>query len=1097
MLHRFLEASASLTGLLLPDRGTTASADLSSDAVVPDDLLFRGQYENAGGDLLISGVDGEKFALPGYFRSKDRPNLQSADGAVLAADVVDILAGANHAQYAQTVGESGRTPIGRVEMVAGMATATRNGAQIILQVSDRVFKQDVIATGANSSCAISFLDGSAFNLSANCRMVLNEMIYEPAANSNLQIFNLVAGAITFASGQVAKTGEMKVTTPAATMGIRGTICNGVVEEELGMGGRDVTRLIKLISLDHSDGTRGKCTLLDPSGNVLGETDLRGVQLQLRALRGQYELTRSSVSNDVLQALQVEALRTEQFGALGLKIPLFEDPGPGGPGGGGSSTPIDLLNRTSPTLEPINAPLGSDPTLRRAVFTPLEVEGGAFLQAAPSPPPPIIVNTAPPAPGAVVLAQLADTGLSNTDGLTNDNTFELILSGQESGSSVAYEVSVNGGAFTPTTAGQSELADGIYQFRAVVTNSAGSATTNPVMITVDTTAPQAPTMDIAAPSAPTEPAAAGTSTVALSGANVIANNTLTFAGTAEAGSIVRIYATQNGVTTLIATEAAVSGTYNITASALSDGTYAITSTATDEAGNESAASQVLSVTIDTVAPGAVTIDLDAISDSGASDTDNVTKDTTPTLTLTAEAGSTVRVYNEATLLGTASETTAGSFSFTPATNLMDGSYLFTARATDEAGNESAASQALSLRIDTKPPSLTINAIAVDDRLNRNEAKGALVISGTAEGIEAGQLVSVTVAGFALPGKTYKAAVDDANKWTLTIPAADVAALDAVNGTYTVQANLSDLAGNLADEATRSLIVDTTAPTVSVDIVEDWLGESRTSSVVTFTFSEAPGLSFNESDILTTNAMLRSGSLQAVEGSATQFTAIVDLAVGSSGAVTVGIAQAAYEDLATNPGAKDFDAVPIGPLVMTFDAGSTGDDEQTYTENGLTVSAVELGDTLDFSFGRDYPGDLHLSLIAGPSNPYRFENLGNPDGGLTLVSVELARAEGTRANWTAYKDVNNDGDYEEAGEVVSVSIIQQPGIYHFDERFAKVDYVIHQTIGDTASSDERQRVDNLTFFLEPDLSSIDAGPDQPGTLTNEMPTVASAGDPWAVL
>jgi hypothetical protein len=47
-------------------------------------------------------------------------------------------------------------------------------------------------------------------------------VYDPNGTSNSTLFNLTKGTITFVAGKVAKTGDMKVDTPVATMGIRGT-----------------------------------------------------------------------------------------------------------------------------------------------------------------------------------------------------------------------------------------------------------------------------------------------------------------------------------------------------------------------------------------------------------------------------------------------------------------------------------------------------------------------------------------------------------------------------------------------------------------------------------------------------------------------------------------------------------------------------------------------------------------------------------------------------------------------------------------------------------------------------------------------------------
>ena len=87
---------------------------------------------------------------------------------------------------------------------------------------------------------------------------------------------------------------------------------------------------------------------------------------------------------------------------------------------------------------------------------------------------IIVDGTPPAAGTLSFANLTDTGSSDTPPVTTDNSFNLALTGPESGASIAYQVSLNGGACTSTTASQSGLADGNYQFRALVTDAAGIA-----------------------------------------------------------------------------------------------------------------------------------------------------------------------------------------------------------------------------------------------------------------------------------------------------------------------------------------------------------------------------------------------------------------------------------------------------------------------------------------------------------------------------------------------------------------------------------------------------------------------------------------------
>ena len=94
------------------------------------------------------------------------------------------------------------------------------------------------------------------------------------------------------------------------------------------------------------------------------------------------------------------------------------------------------------------------------------------------------------PGTLSFVGLTDTGSDDNPDITSDSTFGLSLTGNEAGTTVAYEVSSNGGSsWTTTGASQSGLADGSYQFRAVVTDAAGNAAnTAPVLVTIDTAAP---------------------------------------------------------------------------------------------------------------------------------------------------------------------------------------------------------------------------------------------------------------------------------------------------------------------------------------------------------------------------------------------------------------------------------------------------------------------------------------------------------------------------------------------------------------------------------------------------------------------------------
>jgi hypothetical protein len=53
-------------------------------------------------------------------------------------------------------------------------------------------------------------------------MDMTEFVYDPNSQSNSTLLTLTKGTFTFVAGKIAKSGDMKVDTPVATMGIRGT-----------------------------------------------------------------------------------------------------------------------------------------------------------------------------------------------------------------------------------------------------------------------------------------------------------------------------------------------------------------------------------------------------------------------------------------------------------------------------------------------------------------------------------------------------------------------------------------------------------------------------------------------------------------------------------------------------------------------------------------------------------------------------------------------------------------------------------------------------------------------------------------------------------
>ncbi|KAB8041692.1 Ig-like domain-containing protein, partial [Janthinobacterium aquaticum] len=292
------------------------------------------------------------------------------------------------------------------------------------------------------------------------------------------------------------------------------------------------------------------------------------------------------------------------------------------------------------------------------------------------------TSAPAAPSAPVLAAASDNGSSNTDGITSVTT-PTVTGTAEAGSTVTlYDTDgttvlgttvATGGAWSITS---SALASGTHSLSVKAVDAAGnsSVASATLSITIDATAP-------AAPSAPVLALASDSGSSNTDGVTNVTTPTVT--GTAGAGSTVTLYDT-NG-TTVLGTALATGGVWSITSSALASGTHSLSVKAVDTAGNSSVASVALAITIDTIAPAAPSAPVLALaSDSGNSNTDGVTNVTTPTVTGTAEAGSTVTLYDTdgTTVLGTA-VATGGAWSITSSA-LASGTHSLSVKAVDAAG-----------------------------------------------------------------------------------------------------------------------------------------------------------------------------------------------------------------------------------------------------------------------------------------------------------------------------------------------------------------------------------------------------------------------------
>jgi hypothetical protein len=157
-------------------------------------------------------------------------------------------------------------PIGNVATLTGSATVTRNNTATPLKVQDDIFLNDVVQTSANSTLGVTFNDATTFNLTANSTITIDNYIYEDGGKQNAALFDIAKGTVAFVAAEVAHTGDMKISTPTATLGIRGT--TGLVEVPEGAAANNPNNVAIKLYPD-ADGRVGRIEVNDRNGARLG------------------------------------------------------------------------------------------------------------------------------------------------------------------------------------------------------------------------------------------------------------------------------------------------------------------------------------------------------------------------------------------------------------------------------------------------------------------------------------------------------------------------------------------------------------------------------------------------------------------------------------------------------------------------------------------------------------------------------------------------------------------------------------------------------------------------------------------------------------
>jgi hypothetical protein len=135
-----------------------------------------------------------------------------------------LVAGSAHAQ---------NTQIAQIKTLSGQVSIQRGGSSVPAKVGDPLFEKDTIDTGADGSIGVTFIDNTVMSAGPNSEIALEQYKFDSSNFKGAMLTDLNKGTLSMVSGDIAKSSPdaMKVKTPAAILGVRGTHFAVQVPEE--------------------------------------------------------------------------------------------------------------------------------------------------------------------------------------------------------------------------------------------------------------------------------------------------------------------------------------------------------------------------------------------------------------------------------------------------------------------------------------------------------------------------------------------------------------------------------------------------------------------------------------------------------------------------------------------------------------------------------------------------------------------------------------------------------------------------------------------------------------------------------------------------
>ena len=631
---------------------------------------------------------------------------------------------------------------------------------------------------------------------------------------------------------------------------------------------------------------------------------------------------------------------------------------------------------------------------------------------------IIDATSPVAPSPFRLDPLSDTGVSNSDGITQITLKQFPVfdvSSVEVGATVnLYRGGVLVSTLTNTAGGtikiqdHNQISDGTYTYTVGQVDLAGNIgpLSSPITVIYDTAQPSTPSTPVLDPGSETgiqgSDITSDTSpffdiTVSVSGYEVNSSLSLVRDGTVVA-------TTPYDVT---------SGTVKIQdLGPVSLGVHSYQAYLTDIAGNVSALGGILKVTFENVSAG--TLILDPASDSGVKG-DDITNVTDPTFDAPGlPANDTLELLRNGKEVASESTGAGGTLKITDPGPLTSGKYTYTAVLVPAGGAASPPGPALVITVDTSIPT-TPSSLTLDPSTDSG-VKGDNITNSTSPEIDVSSIVA---------GATVNLIRNGAIVATLTSPTGGTVAITdpgpLFSGLYDYTATQTSVAGNTsAISLTLPITIDTSTPatpTLALDPGSDTNGNNTTS--VTNPYFDISGVVKGA-----TITLYRNGVSVATLAGATAGTDKVQdpgpLAIGQYTYTAKQVSVAGNSSAVSTSLTITVVAPSQKPNIPTLTLSSASD-------TGIKGDGVTADRLLTFSGAAD-PG-VTVNLFSGSGTPLGSTTAGS--GGAYSITLSTSLGNGTytyqveavnSSNVTSglstpalqVKVVTVDGDYTDAGK-----------------------------------------------------------------------------------